>query len=269
MFAPDIDPVAFSLGPLKVHWYGLMYLVGFLGGWALGVHRARRPGSGWQAQEIGDLLFYIALGVILGGRLGYVLFYNPGYYLDHPLEVFAIWRGGMAFHGALLGAIGAVWLYARHTHRRFFAVTDFAAPLTPLGLGAGRIGNFINQELWGKVTDAPWGMVFARTAGPLPRHPTQLYEFALEGVALFVVLWLYSARPRPVGTVSGLFLVCYGAFRFFIEFFRVPDAHIGYVAFGWLTMGQVLSAPMILFGAWLLWYGATHERPSGGRPSAG
>lgn len=252
MIAPNIDPVAFSLGPLQVHWYGLMYLLGFVAGWALGTYRARRPGSGWQPAEVGDLLFYIALGVILGGRLGYILFYNFGYYLEHPLEVLAIWRGGMAFHGALLGTIAAMWLYARRTRRRFFAVTDFVAPLTPLGLGAGRIGNFINQELWGRVTDVPWGMVFERTGGALPRHPTQLYEFALEGLALFAILWVYSSRPRPPGAVSGLFLLCYGAFRFFVEFFRVPDPQLGYLAFGWVTMGQVLTLPMVLGGAALL-----------------
>ena len=262
MTAPDIDPVAFAVGPFQVHWYGLMYLFGFVAGWLLGVHRARQPRSGWQPAEVGDLLFYIALGVILGGRLGYILFYNLGYYLEHPFEVLAIWRGGMAFHGALIGVIVAMWLYGRRTGRRFFAVTDFAAPLTPLGLGAGRIGNFINQELWGKVTDVPWGMVFTRTGGPLPRHPTQLYEFALEGVALFVILWLYSARPRPLGSVSGLFLLLYGVFRFFVEFFRVPDPQLGYLAFGWVTMGQVLSLPMILGGAALLAWSARKRAPA-------
>jgi phosphatidylglycerol:prolipoprotein diacylglycerol transferase len=263
MTAPDIDPVAFAIGPFQVHWYGLMYLFGFVAGWLLGVYRARQPRSGWQPAEVGDLVFYIALGVILGGRLGYILFYNLEYYLEHPLEVIAIWRGGMAFHGALIGVIVAVWLYARRTGRRFFAVTDFAAPLTPLGLGAGRIGNFINQELWGRVTDVPWGMVFERTGGAFPRHPTQLYEFALEGVVLFAALWLYSARPRPLGSVSGLFLLLYGAFRFFVEFFRVPDPQLGYLAFGWVTMGQVLSLPMILGGAALvLW---SHRR---GAPAA-
>lgn len=260
MPVPEIDPVAFQIGPIQVHWYGLMYLIGFLGGWALGAWRAGRPGSGWQRAEVGDLLFYVAIGVIVGGRLGYVLFYHPGYYLEHPFEVFAIWKGGMAFHGALVGVLVTVWLYARHTHRGFFAVSDFLAPLVPLGLGAGRLGNFINQELWGKVTDVPWAMVFERTGGPLPRHPTQLYEFALEGVVLFIILWSYSARPRPVGSVSGLFLLGYGTFRFLVEFFRVPDPQLGYLAFGWLTMGQILSLPMILAGAaFFVW---SHRRLS-------
>ena len=249
--APDIDPVAIHLGPLAIHWYGLMYVVGFGLGWWLGVYRARRPGSGWRPEELSDVLFYIALGVILGGRLGYVLFYNLAHYLSHPLEVFYIWTGGMSFHGGLIGVAVALLLYARKTGRAWFAVTDFLAPLAPAGLGPGRIGNFINQELWGRVTDLPWGMVF-RTSGPEPRHPTQLYEAALEGVALFVILWLYSRRPRPVGAVSAMFLIFYGLFRFAVELVREPDAQLGYLAFGWVTMGQVLSLPMILFGAGLL-----------------
>lgn len=251
--APDIDPVAIHLGPLAIHWYGLMYVVGFGLGWWLGVYRARRPGSGWRPEELSDVLFYIALGVILGGRLGYVLFYNLAHYLSHPLEVFYIWTGGMSFHGGLIGVAVALLLYARKTGRAWFAVTDFLAPLAPAGLGPGRIGNFINQELWGRVTDLPWGMVF-RTGGPEPRHPTQLYEAALEGVALFVILWLYSRRPRPVGAVSAMFLIFYGLFRFAVELVREPDAQLGYLAFGWVTMGQVLSLPMIVLGAWLIWW---------------
>jgi phosphatidylglycerol:prolipoprotein diacylglycerol transferase len=257
MLAPEIDPIAIHLGPLKIHWYGLMYLVGFLGGWWVGVYRAKRPGSGWDPKEVSDYLFYIALGVILGGRFGYVLFYNLAHYFKHPLDIFAIWSGGMSFHGGLIGVCVAMWLYGRKTKRPFLAVTDFVAVLTPIGLGPGRIGNFINQELWGRVTDLPWGMVF-RTGGPLPRHPTQLYEATLEGLVLFLILWFYSRSPRPVGAVSSLFLIFYGLFRFLVELVREPDPQLGYLAFGWVTMGQVLSLPMILLGAWMLWW--SHQR---------
>jgi phosphatidylglycerol---prolipoprotein diacylglyceryl transferase len=259
LIAPNIDPIAISLGPIKIHWYGLMYLLGFAAGWALGAYRASRPNSGWKPEEVGDILFYIVLGVILGGRLIYVIFYQPGHYLQNPGQIFAIWTGGMSFHGGLLGVIVAMWWYARRTGRTFFQVADFIAPLTPIGLGLGRLGNFINQELWGKVTDLPWGMVFERTGGSLPRHPSMLYEMALEGVVLFVILWWYSSRPRPAGAVSGLFLLCYGVFRFIVEFVRVPDQHLGYLAFNWLTMGQLLSLPMIFVGLWLLWRG--HRPP--------
>ena len=261
LHAPDIDPVAIHLGRIQVHWYGLMYLIGFLGAWWLGIYRAKRSGSGWRPQEIADLLFYGALGVILGGRIGYVLFYNLPYYLEHPIEVFYIWSGGMSFHGGLIGVITAMWLYGRRTQRTFFAVADFVAPLTPVGLGAGRLGNFINHELWGKVTDVPWGMVFPN-AGPLPRHPSQLYEFSLEGVALFIILRVYARKPRPTGAVSGVFLLCYGIFRFLVELVREPDVQLGYLAFGWVTMGQILSLPMIFLGAWLLWW--SHRKRNDG-----
>lgn len=250
---PQFDPVAFSIGPLKVRWYGLMYLFGFVGGWLLGRYRATRPGSDWQPVQIDDMLFYAALGVILGGRIGYILFYNLDAFLDNPLLLFKIWEGGMSFHGGLLGVLLGMLLFARKMHRQFFEVTDFLAPLTPLGLFFGRIGNFINGELWGRVSDLPWAMVFHTPgAGELPRHPSQLYEAALEGVVLFIILWLYSARPRPTKAVSGLFLICYGTFRFLIEFFRQPDAQLGFIAFDWLTMGQLLSLPMILFGVLLM-----------------
>lgn len=248
---PNIDPVAFSLGPLQVHWYGLMYLVGFVGGYWLGVIRARRPDSGWRTHEISDLLFYVVLGIIVGGRLGYVLFYNASHYLSHPHELFYIWTGGMSFHGGLIGVLIAMWLYGRKTGRPFLAVTDYIAPLVPIGLGTGRIGNFINQELWGKVTDLPWGMLF-HDAGELPRHPSMLYEAVLEGLVLFLILWFYSSQPRKVGRVSGLFLFCYSLFRILVEFVREPDPHLGYIALGWITMGQLLSVPMLAFGIWLL-----------------
>lgn len=249
--APNIDPVAVSLGPLKVHWYGLMYVFGLLALWFFASRRARRPDSGWTADQVGDLVFYGALGVILGGRIGYMLFYNLPHYIEHPLDVFKIWEGGMSFHGGLLGVLLAMLYFARKTGKTFFMVTDFIAPWVPIGLGLGRIGNFINQELWGKVTDVPWGMVF-RDAGPLPRHPSQLYQASLEGVALFVILWLFTRQPRPTASVSGLFMIGYGLFRFLVEFVREPDPQLGYLAWGWLTMGQVLSFPMILVGIGLM-----------------
>jgi phosphatidylglycerol:prolipoprotein diacylglycerol transferase len=247
---PDIDPVAIGIGPLKVRWYGLMYLAGIAVGWWLMRRRARRPDSGWKLSEIDDLVFYIVLGIILGGRVGYVFLYAFDVFLSDPLYLFRIWEGGMSFHGGLMGVVVAMWIFSRRaaTRRPFFVVTDFIAPAVPPGLFFGRIGNFINGELWGKTTDVPWAFLYAGE----PRHPSQLYEAGLEGIALFTILWLFSARPRPVRAVSGLFLVCYGAFRIFIEFFRVPDEQIGYLAFGWLTMGQVLSAPMILLGILLL-----------------
>ncbi len=250
---PNIDPVVVSFGPFAIHWYGLMYLIGFVAVWWLGTLRARKPGSGWKPEEISDLLFYGALGVILGGRIGYVLFYNFGMFLDDPLMIFRIWQGGMSFHGGMLGVFLAMWLFGRKTGRGFYEVTDVIAPYVPIGLGAGRIGNFINGELWGRPTDLPWGMVFPFVDNQ-PRHPSMLYEALLEGLVLFLILWLYSAKPRPRRAVSGMFMLCYGLFRFAVEFVREPDAHIGYLAFGWLTMGHLLSAPMILFGIYLLWW---------------
>ena len=251
---PQFDPVAIRLGTLAVHWYGLMYLLGFMLFLWLGkkrLHLFNRPD--WDDKFLDDLLFYGVLGVVLGGRLGEVLFYHPGYYAAHLLEVFAVWQGGMSFHGGFLGVLAAMALFARKRKIQWLQLMDFIAPLVPLGLGAGRIGNFINAELWGRPTDVAWGMVFPNVDN-LPRHPSQLYEFALEGLALFALLWLYSNKPRPVGAVSGLFLIGYGSFRFLAEFTRNPDDGIfGLMTFG-VSMGQWLSLPMILVGvAMMLW----------------
>ena len=250
---PQFDPVAFRVGPLAVRWYGLMYLAGFILFIVLGRRRARQNMlTGWRATDVDDMLFFGVFGVILGGRLGYVLFYKPLYYLAHPLEIFEVWHGGMSFHGGFIGVLLALWFFARQRGRRWLDVTDFVAPLIPLGLGAGRLGNFINGELVGRPTDLPWGMVFPQI-DQIPRHPSQLYEFALEGVALFVVLWLFAARRRPIGAVSGLFLLGYGVFRFIGEFAREPDSFLGFLALG-LTMGQWLSLPMIAAGiVMLMW----------------
>jgi len=250
---PNINPVALQLGPLSVHWYGLMYLLGFIGGWALLAMRIRHSPRGFKVEQLSDILFYAALGIILGGRVGYMLFYHLDEAIHHPWSIFAIWQGGMSFHGGLIGVIVAMWLYARKIGKSLVAMTDLIAPVVPIGLGAGRIGNFINGELWGRVTDLPWGMVFP-TGGDMPRHPSQLYEFFLEGVILFLVLWFFSRKERPAGAVSGLFLVLYGIFRFTVEFFREPDIQIGFVAFGWMSKGQLLSIPMIIAGiVMLLW----------------
>lgn len=244
---PDIDPVAFRVGPVAVHWYGITYLAGFALCWALARLRARRPDSGWTGDDINDLLFYVALGVILGGRVGYVLFYSLESFFADPLSLFRVWEGGMSFHGGLLGVMVAAGLYARKSGRHFFAVTDFAAPIVPVGLAAGRLGNFIGGELWGRPTDLPWGMVFPHV-DQLARHPSQLYQFFLEGVLLFTILWLWSNRPRPPMALSGLFAMLYGVFRFAVEFVREPDAHLGFVGLGWMTMGQVLSVPLFIAG---------------------
>ena len=249
---PNIDPVAIGFGPVAVHWYGLMYLIGFVGSWLYGSWRARQPGSGWKTEEISDLIFYGALGVVLGGRLGYILFYNFELFVRDPLMIVRIWQGGMSFHGGLLGVLIAMWLYGKKTGRTFFQVTDFIAPFVPIGLGAGRIGNFINGELWGRPTDLPWGMVFP-FVDQLPRHPSMLYEALLEGLVLFIILAWHSSRRPPLYAVSGMFLLCYGVFRFAVEFVRQPDEHLGFIAFDWLTMGHLLSAPMIFFGVLLLW----------------
>lgn len=266
MIYPSIDPVIFSLGPLDVHWYGLMYLVGFLGGFWLMSLRAKKPGIDWNNEQLSDLVFYIALGVVLGGRVGYMLFYGTEQLIEHPLSLFKIWQGGMSFHGGLLGVLVAVWLYGRRHKRNFWDIADFIAPVVPLGLAAGRLGNFINGELWGKVTTLPWGMRlpcddvrfaarfcdYELNGYSLPHHPSMLYEFLLEGVVMFAVLWWFSSKPRPRMAVAGLFALLYGVFRFGVEFVRLPDIQLGYLAGGWLTMGQVLSIPMILIGITLL-----------------
>jgi phosphatidylglycerol---prolipoprotein diacylglyceryl transferase len=251
---PDINPVAVALGPVKIHWYGLMYLLGFATAWWLGRVRAKDPRRDWSGAAVDDLLFYIALGVIVGGRLGYVLFYDLSRFAHNPSLIVRIWQGGMSFHGGLIGVMIAMWWFARTRGRRFFAVADFVAPLVPPGIAFGRIGNFINGNLWGGPSDLPWAMVFPDPrAGGVPRHPSQLYQALLEGLALFVIVWVYSRHPRPTMAVSGVFLTGYGIFRFAIEFIRVPDEQIGYLAFHWLTMGQVLSTPMIIAGLILVW----------------
>lgn len=255
---PNIDPVLISLGPVKIHWYGMMYLVGFAGVWLLGRLRAQKPYAPIKPEEVDDLVFYGALGAILGGRVGYILFYNFGQFADDPLVLFKVWQGGMSFHGGMLGVFVAMWLYAKKCRTTMFALTDFVAPMAPVGLFAGRIGNFINGELWGRTSDVPWAMVFPG-AGPLPRHPSQLYEAFLEGIVLFIILWLFSAKQRPTMSVTGLGLLFYGIFRFSVEFVRMPDAHIGYLALNWITMGQILSLPMILIGAALLYFAYRHK----------
>ena len=256
---PQIDPIAFSLGPLHVRWYGLMYLLGFLAAWWLARRRAARPGSTWTPTEVDDLIFYSALGVILGGRLGWLLFYGTEQILADPLSALRIWEGGMSFHGGLVGVLVALGLFASRRGKALVDVFDFTAPLPAVGFGAGRLGNFINGELWGKPTDVPWAVVVDGVA----LHPSQLYEALLEGLVLFVVLWWFTASPRPRWAPSGLFLVCYGVFRFAVEFVRVPDANRGYLLFDWVTMGQLLSLPMIIAGAWMLAVAYRRREPSG------
>ena len=242
---PNIDPIAFSIGPLAVRWYGLMYLAGFAIGWWLGLKRIANNQSPITRQQLDDLLFLIVLGVILGGRLGYVLFYKPGYYAAHPAEIIAIWQGGMSFHGGLIGVMLAMVFAARRHRIDWLRLMDFIAPLIPPGIAAGRLGNFINAELPGRVTDLPWAMLFPGVEGA--RHPSQLYQFALEGVTLFFFLWWFSSRPRPRGQVSAMFLIGYGVLRFVAEFAREPDSFIGYLALGF-TMGQWLCLAMIAGG---------------------
>jgi phosphatidylglycerol---prolipoprotein diacylglyceryl transferase len=252
MTYPHIDPVAFHIFSWPVYWYGLMYLVGFIAGWGLLTIRNHYSPRGFTQDQISDVAFYTALGAIIGGRLGYIFFYDWHVLFTNPLLIFQTWKGGMSFHGGLLGVLVAMVLFARKHHKPFLVLTDFIAPVVPIGLGAGRIGNFINGELWGRVTDSSWGMVFPN-AGSLPRYPSQLFEFSMEGVLLFIILFLYSWKPRPVGAVSGVFALFYGIFRCIAEFFREPDVQIGYL-FGGMTEGQLLSIPLILVGIILLVY---------------
>ncbi|MBI9081767.1 MAG: prolipoprotein diacylglyceryl transferase [Pseudodesulfovibrio sp.] len=251
---PQFHPVMISIGPLDLRWYGMMYVLGILSAWLLGRYRASNPWNNWTVGKLDDFITWAIVGVVIGGRFGYVFFYNADFYLANPLKIFAVWEGGMSFHGGLLGVIVASWLFGRLNGLIFMEVGDFIAPLVPPGLFFGRIGNFINAELWGRYTDLPWAMPFPG-AGGLPRHPSQLYEAALEGLVLFAVLWWYSSKPRPSGCVGGLFLLGYGTFRFLVEFAREPDAHLGFIALNWLSMGQLLCLPMMALGAFLLWRG--------------
>jgi phosphatidylglycerol:prolipoprotein diacylglycerol transferase len=246
----DIDPVALQLGPLAVRWYGLMYLIGFGGGWWLSRLRVKKWGYPCSVAQLDDLVFYTALGVILGGRVGYMLFYGWADLVDNPLNIFRIWEGGMSFHGGLIGVCLAMILFGRKIGHTFYQVTDFIAPQVTIGLGAGRLGNFINGELWGAPTDVPWGVIVDGQA----RHASQLYEAGLEGIAMFAILWFYSATRPPTMAVSGMFAILYGVFRFGVEFVRLPDDHIGYLAFGWFTMGQLLTIPLIMWGIGMLYF---------------
>jgi phosphatidylglycerol:prolipoprotein diacylglycerol transferase len=256
---PQFDRVAFSIGPVDVHWYGLMYVVGFIAGWWLARRRAAAPNSTWKPVDVDDLIFFAAMGVILGGRLGWILVYGFDTVRENWLNVFRVWQGGMSFHGGLVGVMAAVAIFAKRRGRIIGDVFDFTAPLPAVGLFAGRLGNFINGELWGKPTDLPWGfLVDGRVL-----HPSQLYEAALEGVVMFAVLWWFTSKPRWRLAPAGLFLALYGLFRFLVEFVRVPDADIGYIAFGWLTMGQILSLPVLFTGLAMLAFAYTRKQPSG------
>jgi len=270
----NIDPIALQIGPLAIHWYGLMYLAAAASAFFLARRRADQAWRGFQRSEVEDIIFYGMLGVILGGRIGSVVFYHFSDFLADPLMLVRVWEGGMSFHGGLLGVIIAVAWYGRKTGRSLSSMCDFAAPIVPIGLGLGRIGNFIGAELWGHKTDVSWGVIFphALPGGPYSvaeiqsllvqgqllneaRHPSQLYQAFWEGVVLFAIVWWFSSRPRPLMTTSGVFLIVYGIGRIAVEFVREPDAHIGYLAWGWLTIGQVLSLPMVLFGVGLIWFG--------------
>jgi len=267
---PHINPIAisigpvFGIGPLRVHWYGIMYLIGFVAAWLLARYRARRPGSTWTALDIDDLIFYCAMGVILGGRIGWCIFYGHDVIAENWLNVLHIWDGGMSFHGGMLGVTAAVWLFARIKKKRFADVLDFVAPLPGVGLMAGRFGNFINGELWGKQTTLPWGFRVVDPDGQVVvRHPSQLYEATLEGLVLFLILWWFTSKPRPRLAPTGLFLIVYGLARFAVEWVRLPDANIGYLVGSWLTMGMLLTLPMILAGAIMMAVAYRRDQPSG------
>ncbi|MER1941785.1 prolipoprotein diacylglyceryl transferase [Castellaniella sp. FW104-16D08] len=247
---PHINPIALQLGPVAIHWYGLMYLAGFALAWLLGRWRIQHHPGELNLRDLEDIIFYGVLGVVLGGRIGYVVFYKFDDYLANPLSIFYVWQGGMSFHGGLLGVIVAMLIFARKRGQPLLAIGDFIAPLIPLGLAAGRLGNFINGELWGRPTDLPWGMVFPGSGDGIARHPSQLYEMGLEGFALFALVWWFARKPRPMGQISAVFLMGYGTFRFLVEFTREPDAFLG-LLMGGLSMGQILSVPMVLIGLWL------------------
>lgn len=249
---PQFDPVAFAIGPISIHWYGVMYIIAFAGAWGLASYRSKKIPDQWNAEQISDLVFYGALGAVLGGRIGSVFFYNFDRFLSDPIWLFRVWEGGMAFHGGLLGVLIAFYLYSKSIGKGFWETIDFIAPFVPFGLGAGRLGNFIGGELWGRPTEVAWGMVFPHVDN-LARHPSQLYQVALEGVALFSIVWWFSSSPKPRMAVAGVFSLTYGCFRFFVEYFREPDSHLGFVALDWMTMGQLLCIPMIIAGLVLLY----------------
>ncbi|MCK4869769.1 MAG: prolipoprotein diacylglyceryl transferase [Gammaproteobacteria bacterium] len=257
---PDINRIALQIGPIKIFWYGIMYVVAFAIAWGLAILRTKKTfNARWTKDQVADLIFYCALGVIIGGRLGYMLFYDLPNFLHDPIIILKTWQGGMSFHGGLIGVMLSVIIFAKKQRKTFFEITDFVAPLVPVGLGAGRIGNFINGELWGRVTHAPWAMIYPQ-AGSQPRHPSEIYEFLLEGVLLFIIMWWFSAKPKPRAAVSALFLIGYGTFRFTAEFFRQPDQQLGFIAFNWLTMGQLLSIPMVIAGIIMMFYAYKKEK---------
>lgn len=258
MIIHRIDPVAFSIGKLNIYWYGISYIVGISLAWHMLNRRIKQPQFDWTKQQVSDIVFYAMLGIIIGGRLGSVLFYNLPYYLDHPVDILKIYQGGMSFHGGLIGVLAAMYWYGRSIGKSFLEMTDFIAPVVPIGLGFGRLGNFVNGELWGMPTDLPWGVVFNSVyAGGIARHPTQLYEAFLEGLVLFLLLWWFSAKPRLCGLVSACFLIGYGVFRSGVELIREPDQHIGYLAFDWVTMGHILCLPMIIVGLVIIYIAVT------------